>query len=194
MTEQDMQLLERFVDGELPVGEIAAVEQRIAAEPEWTEAHADLVALRDILRADVSAAVDAADFSGFFAGIEARLGDAPPAVEASPVPAREAPTVEASEGLWGRLRTWWGRNWAPTLIGAAAAAAVAVWAMAPGRDVGGGEGATEVAGSVVVDAVSNDGSKTVLISQPAEDEGATVIWLLDEEEADDKPLDGEDPI
>ena len=73
-------------------------------------------------------------------------------------------------------------------------AAVAVWAMAPGRGGDGGEGVTEVAGSVVVDAVSNEGNKTVLISQPAEDEGATVIWLLDEEEADDRPLDGEDPI
>ena len=37
-------------------------------------------------------------------------------------------------------------------------------------------------------------AQTVLISQPAEDEGATVIWLLDEEETDAQPATGEDPI
>ncbi len=196
MNEQDMEMLERFVDGELPPDEIAAVERRIADEPGWSAAHADLINLREILQADVAAAVDAADFGDFFARIEARLPDEAPAVEASPVAAREAATPsnpEASDGAWSRLKGWWARNWTPALIGAAAAAAVAFWVASPARDDG-GEGVTEVAGAVVVDAVSNEGNKTVLISQPAEDEGATVIWLLDEEEADDKPLDGEDPI
>lgn len=192
MTEQDTQLLERFVDGELPPDEAAAIEQRIAAEPDWAEARDDLLALREILRADVAAAVDAADFGDFFTRIEARLGEESPAVEAAPVAARPA---SAEPGGWARLKAWWGRNWAPVLIGAAAAAAVMLWALRS-TETGAGdrEGGVEVAGSVVVDAVSNEGNKTVLISQPAEDEGATVIWLLDEEEDDAQLPAGEDPI
>ncbi len=48
-------------------------------------------------------------------------------------------------------------------------------------------------GPVYVDAVSNPGNQTVLISMPADNEGATVIWLLDEEAEGTQPLDGEDP-
>lgn len=198
MNEQDMQLLERFVDGELPHDEVGPVERRIAEEQAWADAHADLLALRSILQDDVAAAVEAADFSNFFAGIEARLPEAAPSAEAAPITAR-TPEPAASEGAWARVKRWFGDNWVPTLVGAAAAAAVTVWVVGPGADRAGEGSPTEIAGAetpgtVVVDQVDNDGSQTVLISQPAEDEGATVIWLLDEEETDAQPLDGEDPI
>lgn len=200
MNEQDLQQLERFVDGELPADEVAAIEARIAEDDGWAEAHADLLALRHILQDDVAAAVEAADFSDFFARIEAQLPDGAPAaaVEAAPSPARAAP-AEPEEGLFGRIKRWFGQNWLPTAVIAGAAAAVAVWAVAPGAgqdptNPANESGGAAVAGAVVVDQVDNNGPQTVLISQPAEDEGATVIWLLDEEEADDKPLDGEDPI
>ncbi len=192
MNEQDMQQLERFVDGELPAEEVAAVEARITEDEGWAEAHADLLALRHILQDDVAAAVDAADFSDFFARIEAELPDAVAEVEAAPSPARRAP-VEPSEGVFDRVKRWFGDNWLPTMIGAAAAAAVAVWVIGPGGESP-GPAAPSVAGTVVVDKVDNNGPKTVLISQPAEEEGATVIWLLDEEESGEQPLDGEDPI
>lgn len=195
MNEQDLQQLERFVDGELPADEVAAVEARIAADAGWAEAHADLLTLRHILQDDVAAAVEAADFGDFFARIEAELPDAAPAAEASPSPAREARPAAPAEGAWSRIKAWFGQNWLPTTVIAAAAAAVAVWVVSPGADQAGPEdGGPAVAGTVVVDQVDNNGPQTVLISQPAEDEGSTVIWLLDEEETDAQPLDGEDPI
>jgi hypothetical protein len=70
-----------------------------------------------------------------------------------------------------------------------AAAAVAVWVM---RDTAPTDVLPEN-GPVYVDAVSNQGNQTVLISMPAEKTGATVIWLLDEED-EDTQLEGEDPI
>ncbi|MCA9537318.1 MAG: hypothetical protein KC620_00435, partial [Myxococcales bacterium] len=93
---------------------------------------------------------------------------------------------------WSRLRAWWSRNWTPVLVSAAAAAAVAFWISR-----GAGPGAADApdnAGPIAIDSVSNEGNKTVLISMPAEDGGATVIWLLDEESDDGQPVDGEDPI
>jgi hypothetical protein len=66
-------------------------------------------------------------------------------------------------------------------------AAVATWfVLRPGavelEDVPGGE--------VFVDAVSNEGPQTVLISQPVDEGGSTIIWLL-EDEID--AADGVDP-
>lgn len=196
MTDHDIELLERYVDHELAPDEVAAVEARIAEDESWSAAHVELLALRALLQDDVEAATDAADFDGFFAAVEARLPhEAPARAEAIRSPARP----ETEPGLWTRLRAWWGRNWTPVLIGAAVAAAVALW-------VGFGGGAAPdpaapiiadgaSAAPVIVDAVSNEGDKTVLISQPAGEDGATVIWLLDEEQqAAPAPKDGEDPI
>lgn len=196
MTDHDIELLERYVDHELAPDEVAVVEARIAEDETWSAAHVELLALRALLQDDVEAATDAVDFDGFYAAVEARLPHELPArAESAPSPARPA----AEAGLWARLRAWWGENWTPVLIGAAVAAAVALWV-----SFGGGAapdpGAPVVAGGdptapVIVDSVTNEGDKTVLISQPAGEDGATVIWLLDEEQKDaPAPKDGEDPI
>ena len=49
-------------------------------------------------------------------------------------------------------------------------------------------------GDVIVDSISNEGNKTILVSMPAENGESTVIWLVDEEDEDEAPVDGEDPI
>lgn len=196
MTDHDIELLERYVDHELAPDEVAAVEARIAEDETWSAAHVGLLALRALLQDDVEAATDAADFDGFYAAIEARLPQETPAGAAvAPSPPRAA----AEPGLWARLRAWWGQNWTPVLIGAAVAAAVALWVSFGGSAAPDpaapivADGAS--AAPVVVDAVSNEGDKTVLISQPAGEDGATVIWLLDDEQqAAPAPKDGEDPI
>ncbi len=46
---------------------------------------------------------------------------------------------------------------------------------------------------VVIDSVSFEGPKTVLVSMPLQEGEDTVIWLLDEEE-NLEPVEGEDPI
>lgn len=195
MTEQDIELLARFVDGELADADADAFAHRLEAEPALAEAHADLIGMRSFLQADVQAAVERADFSSFFERIEAQLPAemAMSAAEAAPTVAKPAARAPTAPSAWERIRTWVGRNWGPMLIGAAAAAAVAFF-VTRGGTPGALEGPTGT-GPVVVDAVTNDGNKTVLISMPAEEEeeGATVIWLLDEED-DAQPLDGEDPI
>lgn len=203
LTERDHERLERFVDDALPTDEAAAVERQIEAEPAWAEAHAELLTLRAILQDDVEAAVERADFGDFFAAIEARL---PAAVEAAPSPAARPKRAKraAHERYRDRVIAWWRRNWPPVLLGAAVAAAIAIWVTAtrapepspaavPVAEKG-AEGAP-----VVVEGIKNGGDKTVLVSQPADDEGATVIWLLDEEQVDEeqappKPAGGEDPI
>lgn len=208
LTERDHERLERFVDDALPADEASAVERQIEAEPAWAEAHVELLALRAILQDDVEAAVEAANFDGFFAAIEARLpaASAASAVEAAPSPARPARIKRGSaERYRDRLVSWWRRNWTPVLLGAAVAAAIAIWVTAtrapqpspaavPVAETGGGEAAP-----VVIEGIKNGGDKTVLVNQPVDDEGATVIWLLDEEQVDDeqtppKPTEGEDPI
>ena len=85
-------------------------------------------------------------------------------------------------------------------MGAAAAAAVAFFTLGQtsDQDVNAGISSTIAQGTtdernVVVDSVSNEGQKAVLVSMPAEDEESTVIWLLDDEKTEE-PLDGEDPI
>lgn len=196
MNDHDIELLERYVDDELSSDEVEVVERHLADDETWAAAHVELLALRSILRDDVEAAADAADFGGFFAAIEARLPAEQPAQAAVETPSRPTP---AEPGLWARLREWWSRNWTPVLLGAAVAAAVVFWLTggnpqsrpdAPMVAEHGGDQAP-----VVIDAVSNEGDKTVLISMPSDEGGSTVIWLLDEEQQDaPAPPDGEDPI
>lgn len=199
MTDHDIELLERFVDDELSSEEAAAVERQIAEDATWAAAHRELLALRALLQDDVEAAADAVDFGGFFAAIEARLPAESPALAASARPTATSANP-AEPGLWARLREWWGKHWTPILVGVAVAAAVAFWITrptesgAPDRD--GDLVAERVDGvePVIVDAVTNEGDKTVLISMPADEDGSTVIWLIDEEQDEPEPVEGEDPI
>lgn len=197
MTEHDIELLERFVDEELSSDEATAVERQIAEDATWAAAHGELLALRALLQDDVEAAADAVDFGGFFAAIEARL----PAESPARSPAQAAASATPAEpGLWTRLREWWGKHWTPVLLGVAVAAAVAFWITRPTESSapGGDEGlvAERVDGvePVIIDAVTNEGDKTVLISMPADEDGSTVIWLIDEEQDEPEPVEGEDPI
>ncbi len=169
--------LQRWFDGALPAAEAAEVARRVANDDAWREAHERLVTARELLRARVDAEVDDADFTSLWERIDAEL----------PAP---APRPALSE----RLRAWWAAHWTPVLVSAAAAAAVAFFVV---RAIGpGGEEGPTGNGQVAVQGVQNDGNKTVLISQPAEDdEGSTVIWLLDEEQDEGAAApQGEDPI
>lgn len=180
---------ERYFDGRMDPAETRAFEAELESSPALMAEVAELQASRELLRGFVDEAVAGADFSNFFSEIQARLPAPAPAV---------APAAPTSSG--GRLKAWIGRFWVPTLVGAAAAGAVAVVVarmgapMAPGDDE-----PVLLGGAVQVDEVSNEGPKTVLISMPVEDdeESGTVIWLLDEETDDTAggaPADGEDPI
>jgi hypothetical protein len=86
------------------------------------------------------------------------------------------------------------------LLGVAVAAAVAFWitrpteSSAPDRDEGLVAERVDGVEPVIIDAVTNEGDKTVLISMPADEDGSTVIWLIDEEQAEPEPVEGEDPI
>ncbi len=198
MTEQDRDTLLRFVDGQLSPDEAAAFEARLADEPALAAEAAELTELGALLRRHTDEIVQAADFSGFADRITDELAQAG-GVEAAPSPAR--PATPAVEPLGDRLKAWWARHWTPVVVSAAAAAAVAfivVRAVAPGGVGGGGSGVedgVDTDSPVAVEAVRNDGNKTVLISSPGEDEGgATVIWLLDGEDDEGDASLTEDPI
>ena len=191
MNEQDQALLWRYFDGDLPSEEASTFAQRLADDAGLSAEHALLEQARDLLRVDVEASVEAADFRGFFDTVQARIGDAPaPAAEPAPVPAAR-PTGEG--GFAARLADWWRAHWTPVVVSAVAAGVVAflvIRASVPGAD-----GDALTTGPVTVDEVRNSGNQTVLISQPAEEGEATVIWLLeDEEEPEDSSALGEDPI
>ncbi len=191
--EVDPQVLraQRYFDGEMDAAEARAFEAELDRSPELLAELTDLHGTRDLLRGFVDDQVQAADFSTFFAEIQAAL------------PAPTAPAVPAAPaGVGPRLRTWWARYWTPVLIGAAAAGAGSLLINRLGAPATvGDEDPVVVGGAVQVDEVNNDGPKTVLISNPVEDdqESGTVIWLLDEEESENNgaglgPADGEDPI
>ncbi|MCB9534698.1 MAG: hypothetical protein H6704_00355 [Myxococcales bacterium] len=197
MTEQDKDTLLRFVDGQLGPDEAAAFEARLADDPALAAEAAEFAELGNLLRRHTDEIVQAADFSGFADRITSELAQAG-GVEAAPTPARPAPPT--AEPLGQRLKAWWARHWTPVVVSAGAAAAVAffvVRAVGPGA-VGGGGGVdegVETDAPVAVEAVRNDGNKTVLISSPGDEEGgATVIWLLDGEEDEGDASLTEDPI
>ena len=73
----------------------------------------------------------------------------------------------------------------------AAAAAVGFWVV--GAEDSKGDAGVD-GGPVVVHAISNEVNKTVLVSMPTQEGESTVIWLLDSEEEDQTPIEGEDPI
>ncbi len=194
MNEQDQELLWRYFDGEMPSEEASTFAQRLADDADLSAEHAMLEQTRDLLRVDVEHAVDAADFSNFFDAVQARIGDEPapaPISEPAPVPA-ERPAE--TPGLGARIAEWWRAHWTPVVVSAVAAGVVAFLVIRAGVP-GAADTDTLTTGPVTVDEVRNSGNQTVLISQPAEDGSATVIWLLeDEEEPEDSSAKGEDPI
>jgi anti-sigma factor RsiW len=73
MTDDDLELLHRFVDGEISAEEAAEFEARLETSPELAGEREELMQLSAMLRQDISNEVDAVDFSQFYAGIEAQL-------------------------------------------------------------------------------------------------------------------------
>ncbi|MCA9541040.1 MAG: zf-HC2 domain-containing protein, partial [Myxococcales bacterium] len=58
MNEQELERLERYVDGELPPDEAAEVERHLEEIPAWADARADLIGVGALLRERVEAGVD----------------------------------------------------------------------------------------------------------------------------------------
>lgn len=198
MNDQDRDDLLRYVDGEMAPDEAEAFELRLAEEPALREEAEAWGAVGALVRRHTDEIVAAADFSGFVDRVTAEIA-AEPAREAAPTPAARPPAP--SESAWDRLRTWWGRSWT-LVVGSAVAAGVAALvvtrAVGPGAPGPGGAGVddgVETSAPVAVEAVRNDGNQTVLISSPTADEGgATVIWLLDDEADEGDASVTEDPI
>ncbi len=195
-TNVDFERLSLFLDGVLPPAEAAEVERLIADDPEWKAAFRTLKTTGEMMRAQVDRAVEATEpaaFDKIWSGIERGLPTAAPV---------------KTPGFLERLR---GFLSPPVMIGFAAAAAAAVYvasrpatapapSVAPSPTPGLAAPPPVVAvnpvpasaaagdaedGPVIIESVQTEGTKTVLVSQPADGKGATVIWLLD------APVEGE---
>lgn len=123
MSELDLQLLERYIDGEVSADERHEVEQSLATHEEWQEAHADLLATRTAVRAHFEALTANVSFDGLWEAIEAELPEGAPAPEMTPAPMAAPP----AESAFDRLRAWWRGHWPTVVISAGAAAAVAFY-------------------------------------------------------------------
>jgi negative regulator of sigma E activity len=199
MTEREHELLNRFIDGELRGDETAEFERSLQGNPELAVMRDDFLSIGTMLREHIGEEVEAADFSGFMSGLDVRLD----AEEAAPTAAYEpqAPTATETtrkDSIFDRFQGWWRQNWGPMMLGAAAAAAIMVYALRTEPPTQSPKSVQVAAGQsdgdVIVDSISNEGSKTILVSMPAENGESTVIWLLDGEDEDEGPIDGEDPI
>jgi anti-sigma factor RsiW len=102
-------VLSAYLDGELDAPERAAVEDRLAASPEWRDELAEVRAARDALRALPERQAP----PGFWAAVEARVGADEPEDDAAAV--EPVPIATA-----GRRRRW------PWFAAAAAAVAAVV--------------------------------------------------------------------
>lgn len=185
MNDQDFERLSLFVDDALPPEEAAEVSRLVESDPEWKAAFRELRTTGELMRAPVDAAASKADFDRLWTGIEAGL----------PAPPRAPSLLDRLKAVFSP----------PVLIGLAAAAAAAVYvasrpasapspAPAPAPAV-----AVEVSEPVIIEGVENEGTKTVLVSQPVEATGTTVIWLLESPDAgtvegSTAPTSDDDPI
>lgn len=191
MIEPQEELLHRYLDDALSPEEAEAFAARLAEDAALAEEVAILEAARGLLRADIAAALDAADFSGFADAVAEGLEG----VEIAPAPTPRAPVVEPASG---GLRAWWQQYWTPLVVSVAAAAVIAalMFQTRPRPDAE-DDGVGVANGAVTVDSIQNGGNKTVRVAMPSADGEATVIWMLDDEEEDSPdggPAAGEDPI
>jgi anti-sigma factor RsiW len=208
MTEEDFEKLSLFRDDALTDDERRAVESKLATDPEWRTALAGLRRSGEMLRAQAENALENADFDAMWARVDAELaGRSAPALVPHHV-AVKAPTD-------GGFLRWLEQVFSPRLVFgvAVAAAAIAFVMLRQGGPETPPFGKSDLVGkapislppspsmvaeaepvreNVTVEGVENEGLKTILVSQPAE-EGATVIWLLDGPDAgvagnDDDPI------
>jgi anti-sigma factor RsiW len=198
MSEREDELLNRFLDGELSESDRPEYERYASQNPEFAEMRDDFSAIGEMLRAHVDAEETAMDFSGFAANIDHRLNQEPAPTAAFGVDERETRIVEPQppSSFGDQIRSWWQQFSTPLLIGAGAAAAIMFFVMRADTPVEpqGAQMASSATAEVVVEAISNEGKKTVLVSMPGEKDESTVIWLLDDEDDDQAPTEGEDPI
>ena len=200
MTDQDFERLSLYLDDALPPDEAAEVAARIASDPEWATTHRLLRRSGEMMRARADEAVATVDADALFARVNAEL-DRRAAGEA------RAQAARADAERPGLLRWLSTLLSPPVMLGlAGAAAATAFFVLRQSAPETPPEGKSALVGLtppapttrvaqaptaasvgpaemiVAVEGVESEGVKTVLVSQPAED-GATVIWLLDEADA-----------
>jgi negative regulator of sigma E activity len=179
----DEQLLILYFDGELDRAEADELEARIERDEALSVQFQELVTLRSGLRDHFSAEAERFDLEGF----ADRVMSALPEVELSSM-TREVTspeTEDAPAGLARRIQTWFAQNTSPLLIGAAVACAILF--------------ALRAIDSPSQRSVNAPAGSTVLINlhKSEEAESDPVIWVLDEDEADeelDEKEDGQDPI
>lgn len=125
MNELDLQLLERYLDGEISADEIHEVEQALATDEAWQAAHRELLATRTAVRAHYEAMTEAVDFSDLWSAVEAQLPDGPPEVAPEEAPAVAPAPMPAPTPARPSFMGWLQDRWGTILISAGAAAAVA---------------------------------------------------------------------
>ncbi len=180
MSEIQEYRLSRLLDGELSSEEVEALSATLSSEEREDLEEFRLIA--ELLREEHEAACAAADFSHFYEKLQGRLPEQP-----DPLPKISEPPKPR---VW--QRAW--RGWRFSLALASAATVMVVlatvmiqriWPPEPEEKLLGGE--------IIVESVHNEGDQIILISMPTEDDGATVIWMLEDEEEGAIP-EGEDPI
>ncbi|MFN3202978.1 MAG: anti-sigma factor family protein [Bradymonadia bacterium] len=123
MNELDLQLLERYLDGEISADEVTEVEQALASDEVWQAAHRDLLATRTAVKAHFEAMTEGVDFSDLWSKVEAQLPEGAP--EAAPVAPAAVEQVPVQVPVQAPAQPWWQRLVPAVLLTAGAAAAVA---------------------------------------------------------------------
>ena len=179
----DEQLLILYFDGELDQPEADELEARIERDEALSAQFQELVALRSSMRDHFSSEIERLDLEGF----TDRVMSALPEVEFSSIK-RETTSAEvepSSPSLARRVQAWFSQNTSPLLIGAAVACAILF--------------ALRATDSSPQRSVNAPAGSTVLINlhESEEAESDPVIWVLDEDEADEELEEKEgdqDPI
>ena len=123
----------------------------------------------------------------------ARLARSAPAADVRLTPAVELPSEEGWDRVWEaidaarqtRVRQAWSasgavqRLWRPLLAAAACILMVVMWRSAPMSETQTWE--LKLSDNVVVHEIETFGDLTSLVVYPAEDDGATVVWFLENE-------------
>lgn len=179
----DEQLLILYFDGELDRAEADELEARIERDEALSVQFQELVTLRSSLRDHVSSEIERLDLEGF----TDRIMSALPEVEFSSMNREPAtPEVEVvPAGLAQRIQEWFAQNTSPLLIGAAVACAILFGLRA--IDSPSQRSVNAPAGSTVL----------INLHKSEEAESDPVIWVLDEDEADeelDEKEGNQDPI
>ena len=153
------ELVPKVVDRQALDWEVEAVQAHLAGCADCAALRDDLVRIGALVRRDVAAAVEAADFSGLWSAVEKGMDRA-----------------DAEQGAERIRRTFF--SWASVSRFAAAAAVAAAFAWAvllPGKSVH--EYASD--NTIEISSVEGGADNTVMIYESDED-NVTFIWVIDE--------------